>query len=441
MASARRAFETAWQMVPGMRRRQLLGAFADLIEKHVDELALCESLEVGRPIRDARELISLAPDFVRRYASLIDRPAGELGTLEGNQMAVSWRRPRGVVVAIVPWNFPVFNALVRLAPALAAGNCVVLKPSDYAPRAAALLAALASEAGLPDGCVNVVMGRGATTGHRLAAHPDADLIAFTGSNASGLAVSRAAAGSSLKPLLLECGGKSPQIVLEDVADDPALWHGVFFSAFWNSGQWCAARTRLLVPRHLRNQAVDGLRAAAEAWAVGDPLADGTRLGPLINRTQFEKVQGFVDLARREGTVMDLGTAPDRSWPAGGLYMRPALALDQPRGGTVCSEEVFGPLLTVETFDGVDDALALANAGHYGLMASIWTNRQDAAHKLARGVRAGGITVYASGAAMTAPLPDLVTNWLEPQKGSGHGIDGGLPGLHAYSTAQAVAWFS
>lgn len=437
VVAARRAFGI-WGAMPLGERRAALHRFADAIAANVEQLALIEALEAGRPLGDATMLIAQAPDFLRRYIGMIDQAQGDVIAGETRQINVSWRRPRGVVAAILPWNFPVMNMMVRIAPALAAGNCVVVKPSENTPHTAVMLAQLASEAGLPDGVLNVTLGDGAGAGRALAEHPDVDLLTFTGSTETGLAISRAAAARTLKPVLLECGGKSPQILLDDIFDDAGIWQPVFFSSFWNSGQWCAAKTRLLVPHARVQQTVDALKEAAAAWKIGDPLAGDTRLGPLINAVQRDRVERYFDAARHNGTVEPLGCPADQLDPRG-LFVQPSVALGQPRGSQVVREEVFGPLLTIEPYDDLDDAIALANDSNYGLMASAWTRRSDLAHRLSRGLVAGGITLYSSGEAAFATPPDVAGAYLEPQKQSGHGVDGGVPGLLAYSTAQSVAW--
>jgi gamma-glutamyl-gamma-aminobutyraldehyde dehydrogenase len=440
VSSARRAFQGDWgRQTTGWRTARLL-AFADLIARNVDDLALLESLEVGRPLADARALVAQAPEFIRRYARMAEVCQGDLTAAQARLLTFSWRRPRGVVAAIVPWNFPVMAAIVRIAPALAAGNTVVLKPSENAPRAPRLLASLATEAGLPDGVFNVTLGDGATTGRLLAEHHDVDLVSFTGSTASGLAVSRSAVTVRAKPVILECGGKSPQIMLDDAFDDPAVWQGVFFSAFWNTGQWCAARTRLLVPRSRLAEAIEGLEKVAATWPLGDPLAPTTRLGPLVNAAQRERVLEYFEVARGEGRLQDLGCPSDSLDPAG-QFVRPAVVIEPSRGGRITREEVFGPLLTVETFNSVDDALAQANASDYGLMASVWTSRSADAYRFARELEVGCVAVYSSAEAAFSSMQDFVNSYLEPQKRSGHGVDGGLPGLLAYTTAQSVSLFN
>ena len=250
-------------------------------------------------------------------------------------------------------------------------------------------------------------------------------------------MARAAAANTLKPVMLECGGKSPQLVLDDVIDDPDIWGPIFFSSFWNSGQWCAAKTRLLVPRGKSDLAVRGLAEASRAWKVGNPTEAGTMLGPLANRLQRDRVLEHFDRAARDGEVVRLN-CPKGAMHEEGCYAWPSVALGLPRGSAVAREEVFGPLATIEEFDDVDDAITLANLSDYGLSASVWTRRADLGHRLARGIDAGGITVCSSADALAQALPELGSNrYFEPQKQSGYGVDGGLPGLLAYTRPQSV----
>lgn len=326
IAAARKCFSDTWGRMTVRERERALHAFAAAVEAQIDRLALLEVLEVGRPISDARAVLALAPQMIHRYASMADRIQGDVIAHQDSQLAVAWRRPRGVVAAIVPWNFPVLAVMMRLAPALAAGNTLVIKPSENSPRSAVLLARIASEAGLPDGTVNVVIGPGMPTGYALAAHPDVDLVAFTGSTRTGLEISRAAATSTLKPVLLECGGKSPQLVLDDAFDDPDIWQPIFFSAFWNTGQWCAAKTRLLVPTPRIAEALEGLQRASRGWRVGDPLRTDTMLGPLVNVRQLERVREFHRTAVSAGRVVELECPAERLHPAG-TFMKPSVALE------------------------------------------------------------------------------------------------------------------
>lgn len=439
--SARRCFATSWGRLQGIERKRLLHAFADEIARHSAQLSWLETLEVGRPTRDANQLNAGADQLVRTYANMIDRVHGDLFDAADQRLGIVWRRARGVVAAIAPWNVPVMNVLLRVAPALAAGNTIVVKPSELSPRSAIFLAQLATRAGIPDGAFNVVLGSGAEAGHALASHADVNLVAFTGSSRTGMAIARAATEASLKPVLLECGGKSSQVILEDAFEDPAIWNSIFFSAYWNSGQWCVAKTRLLVPRALQQMAVEGLRAAAAHWNVGDPARPETRLGPLASALQRERVEAYFASARQLGEVVDLGCVR-HSVDSRGSYAYPSVVCGLPRGSKISKEEVFGPLMTVEGFDGIDDAIALANDTDFGLSASIWTNRSDHGFKLARSIEAGGVSVYASADAAKQSGPVLGSSrYFEPRKQSGYGVDGGLPGYLAYTSAQSVAFFN
>ncbi len=441
VASSRACFANVWGRFTGKDRRRMLLAFADKIEAHIDQLTLLEVLEVGRPIADALAINATAADLVRNYANMIEKVHGDLFRAEDQRLGVVWRRSRGVIGAIVPWNLPVMNVLMRVAPALAAGNTIVVKPSENSPRSALLLARLSSEAGIPEGAFNVVLGTGTLAGRALAGHPDVNMITFTGSTSTGKAIAQAASQSTLKPVLLECGGKSAQVMLDDMFDDPAIWRLIFFSAFWNTGQWCVAKTRLILPRGREQKAVDGLRAAAVEWTVGNPAASETRLGPVASRSQLERVEKYYDLARRLGDVIDLG-CPRKDCNPNGYFVSPSVVTRLAPGNAISREEVFGPLLTIEAFDDIDHAIALANDTEFGLSASIWTARSDLGYKLARSIEAGGVSVYSSVAAAAQGGPELGTSrYFEPRKQSGYGVEGGAPGFMAYTSAQSVAFFN
>ena len=439
--SARRCFESSWGRLSGAERKRLLHAFADQVSQHSAALSQLETLEVGRPTTDANAINRGADQLVRTYANMIDRVHGDMFDAEERRLGVVWRRARGVIGAITPWNVPVLNVLMRVSPALAAGNTIVVKPSENSARSAILLAQLAAKAGLPASAFNVVLGSGPETGNALASHPDINLVVFTGSTNTGMAIARATAEASLKPVLMECGGKSSQVILEDIFDDQAIWDSIFYSAFWNSGQWCVAKTRMLVPRALQDKAIEGLRKAAASWTVGDPFRQETRLGPLASALQRDRVEAYYSTASQLGEVIDLGC--DRQWAgAQGCYAYPSVVRGLPRGSRIAKEEVFGPLMTVEAFDDINDAIQLANDTQFGLSASIWTRRSDHGFKLARSIEAGGVWVYSSAEAAKQTGPVLGTSrYFEPRKQSGYGVEGGLPGFLAYTSAQSVGFFN
>lgn len=424
--AARSALSGEWARIGTAGRTALLQAWAARIAEEVDQLAWLETLEVGRPISDAKALIAQGPLLIGYYASLIpgleDRTDGAA------------RRPRGVIGAITPWNFPTANVLIRIIPILAAGNTLVLKPSELSPRSAVLLAQMASEAGFPAGVFNVVIGAGHSTGAALAAHPGVDMIAFTGSTRTGRAIVQASASQSLKPVMMECGGKSPQLVLPDMIGEAAIWPGVFHAAFWNSGQWCAARTRLLVPKGGLDAAVEGLCAAAD-WPVGDPRDPATRLGPLASRTQYDTVQRFREIARQTAQVVPLSVAPN-DLPERGFYAEPELILGAAQDGALIQQEIFGPLLTVQEYGDLDEAVAMADDGPYGLGATVWGADRDVAERIAAGLRVGSVDVIAEPTAR--PGMALGTPF-EPRKQSGFGVEGGLAGLAAFTAPQAITY--
>ena len=422
VASARSAFVGEWSRIGGDARAALLFAWAARIAEAVEQLAWLETLEVGRPIGDARALIAQGPLLIGFYASLIS------ALEESADGAV--RRARGVVGAITPWNFPTANVLIRAVPILAAGNTLVLKPSELSPRSAVLLAQLASEAGLPPGVLNIVPGSGHVTGAALAAHPGIDMLAFTGSTRTGQAIIQASASRSIKPLTMECGGKSPQLVLPDMIDQPEIWPGVFHAAFWNTGQWCSARTRLLVPKGGLEAVVEGLRMAAADWPIGDPRDPATRLGPLASGKQYETVQGYREIARQTARVMPLSAVPD----ADGFYAAPELALGAPQDGALVQQEIFGPLLSVQEYGDLDEAVRLADDSAYGLGATIWGADRDAAGRIAASLSVGSVDVIVAPAAR----PGLALGTpFEPRRQSGFGIEGGLAGIAAFTTPQAI----
>ncbi len=427
VAAAHLALLGEWGRISGAGRAALLLRWAARIAEEVEQLAWLETLEVGRPATDAGALIAQGPLLIGHYAGMI--PALE------DRADGAARRPRGVVGAITPWNFPTANVLIRAAPILAAGNTLVLKPSELSPRSAVLLAQLASEAGLPPGVFNVVPGAGHTTGAALAAHPGVDMIAFTGSTSTGQAIVQASASRSLKPLMMECGGKSPQLVLPDMIDQADIWPGVFAAAFWNTGQWCSARTRLLVPKGGMDAAVEGLRAASADWPIGDPRDPATRLGPLASRKQYDTVQGFREIARQTALVVPLSPVPG-ALPANGFYVEPELILYAPQDGALVQQEIFGPLLTVQEYDDLDAAIRLADDGPYGLAATIWGADRDVAEQIAAGLRVGSVDVIVAAAAR----PGLALGTpFEPRKQSGFGVEGGLAGLAAFTAPQAITY--
>lgn len=434
VASSRQGFKL-WTRLPPTQRQRLLSAFADKIEASAALLAALEALEVGRPVNDAKALVIAGATFLRTQAQWIDLIGGDVVGADDSRLSVVWHRPRGVVLAVTPWNVPVTNVLSRAAPALAAGNAVIVKPSENCPRSAVLLAKLASEAGIPDGVFNVVLGDGPNTGRLLVSHDGIDMAAFTGSTATGREITRLANLRSLKPVLLECGGKSPTILLDDIFGPEQLWRAVFAATFWNTGQLCVARTRIILPRHRMEEATAGLMAAAADWPCGNPFNSATRLGPLANARQLTGVRRFMEEADAQGRLLEL-SCPDSGRDSNGCYVQPHLVTQLDRSSRVWREEVFGPLAVLQPFDDLSEVIELANDSHYGLAATVWTNRSRDAYRLARSLEVGIVEVFSS--------PESAPEWstlqyFEPRKQSGLGVDGGLQGLRAYTAAQSVSF--
>jgi len=430
VAVARREVDGGeWSRWSAVDRGRLLARVADLLARDADRLARLETLDVGKTLADSAMVdLPAAIETFRYFASVADTIEGrviDMPPLRGRPThSYVVREPIGVVGAIVPWNAPLMITAWKLAPALAAGCSMVLKPALEAPLSILALADLLAEAGLPAGVVNVVPGA-AETGSALTTHPDVDKITFTGSPGVGRIVQRAAA-DTFKRVTLELGGKSPQIILPD-ADLTAAVRGTARGLFANQGQVCAAGTRVLVHRDVAGQVVEALVGAAEALQVGDPFDPDTTMGALITEAHRERVLGYVARGLEEGASLATGgTAVE----GGGFFMRPTVFTGAGPGMAIAREEIFGPVGTVIEYDDVDEAVALANDSSYGLAASVWTQNVGIAHDLARRLRVGSVWVNAWGA-IDPRLP-----W-GGFKQSGIGRELGRSALDAYTEEKAV----
>jgi acyl-CoA reductase-like NAD-dependent aldehyde dehydrogenase len=426
VAAARAAFDDRrWSdRSPADRKRVLLG-FAERIRAAKDELALLESLDVGKPIRDTLAVdVPSAAKTIQWYAETIDKTYGEVGPTGPDALSLVTREPIGVVAAIVPWNYPLIITAWKIGAALATGNSVVLKPASQSPLTALRLAELASEAGLPDGVLNVVPGPGAVVGPALARHPAVDKITFTGSTEVGKSLLRAVGESDVKAITLELGGKSPQVVLADVGDLEAAAQSIGWGIFYNGGQTCNAGSRLVVHRSVRAELVERIADLGRRLAPGEPLDPATRLGAIVDDRQLAKVLGYVALGQEEGARVVVGGERVRE-ESGGFYVPPTILDGVANEWRVAREEIFGPVLTVTEFDDEADALRIANDTPFGLAAGIWTRDVKKAHRLARAIRAGTVWINTFDTAdITVPFGGF--------KQSGFGRDKGLAALDGYT---------
>jgi acyl-CoA reductase-like NAD-dependent aldehyde dehydrogenase len=433
VASARAAFQNGvWSDQSPSQRARILHRFADLIDRDAQMLGLLDTLQMGMPITQSVGAAAGASHMVRYAADLADKAPDLLIPSAATALALQIRRPQGVVAAITPWNYPVHVGLGRIAPALAAGNSVVLKPSEIAPLALLHLAALASEAGLPDGVLNALPGRGSTTGKRLALHRDVDCLAFTGSTATGLLLMQYAGQSNMKALQLECGGKSPQIVFDDGGDLDALADALIQGFTHNSGQICTAGSRILVADVLYDRLVAALASRIDAAVTGRALDPATMLGPLANATQFARVSQKLTDADGTTTLIARGTTSGGSPHEIAPHLYEARDPDAP----LVQDEIFGPVAAVMRFRDADEAVRLANGTRYGLSASLWCSDFALAHQVVRQLRAGFVSVCA----VASPQPaDEGPMSGEPFGMSGMGAFGGIAGIQAYTRLQAATF--
>lgn len=437
VGSARRAFVAGdWSNLPIQGRKSVLEAFADRIAASAEELALLDSAEMGMPISEALDDAAYSAEMVRTTARLAATATSAAGTTAAGTLQLNLMEPHGVVAAITPWNFPLNQALVKIVPALAMGNSVVLKPSEVASCSALRLADLAREAGLPPGVLNVVTGLGSTAGAALAAHPDIDHLTFTGSTRTGALIQSQAASASGLPrsMAMELGGKSPQIVCESFDDLASLAPVLARGIFWNAGQVCSAGSRLLVHRSRARDLIEALVGAAAHYAPGDPFDPQTAMGPIASAAQFASVVAHLERAEREGAASIIGSLAGVS--QAGLQVRPTIYVGVEPGMAIASDEVFGPVLAISTFETREEAAAQANASGYGLVAGVWTNDLNEGHYLARALRVGAVTINGHAGALGDEAPAL---GIEPFGRSGFGSDYGLPGLKQYARLKLVSF--
>jgi gamma-glutamyl-gamma-aminobutyraldehyde dehydrogenase/4-guanidinobutyraldehyde dehydrogenase/NAD-dependent aldehyde dehydrogenase len=426
VAAARAAFEDRrWAGMAPARRKRVLIRFGDLVQQYGEELALLETLDMGKPIQYSLSVdVKSCADCLRWYGEAIDKLYDEIAPTADSSLALITREPVGVVAAIVPWNYPLIMAAWKIGPALATGNSVVLKPSEKSPLTALRLAEIALEAGLPPGVFNVLPGYGHEAGAALALHMDVDCIGFTGSTAVGKQILQMAGRSNLKRVWTELGGKSANIVCADCPDLDAAVAAAIGSIYFNQGESCNAPSRLFVEDSIKQRFLEQALDLLPSFQPGDPLDETCVMGAIVDATQLETVLGYIDKGKQDGARLLAGGGRARS-ASGGYYVEPALFDQVDAGMRIAREEIFGPVLSVFGFSDINDAVRQANATPYGLQAAVWTADLSKAIRTARALRAGTVHVNQyDGDDITVPFGGY--------KQSGNGRDKSLHACDKYT---------
>jgi acyl-CoA reductase-like NAD-dependent aldehyde dehydrogenase len=428
VSAAREAFDDKrWSGLRPGKRSEILFKVGELIKRNIPELAQLEALDAGKPVSLASGEIWSAGEVFRYYSGWPTKIYGETNPSDDNMFVYSLREPVGVCGGIIPWNFPLVMAAWKVAPALAFGNTVVVKPAEQTPLTALRLAELCGEAGVPDGVVNIVTGFGEEAGQALAQHHDVDKIAFTGSTEVGRKILHASEGN-LKRVTLELGGKSPNIVFAD-ANMKRASKGSMMGVFVNSGQVCTAGTRILVESSVHDDFVTSLVDATSSMKLGNPLEEDTGMGPVVSQEQLDRVTGYIDIGRSEGAEVVAG-GERRADLGDGYFVQPTVFAGVRNDMRIAQEEIFGPVAAVIEVGDVDEAIAVANDTIYGLAAAVWTNDVTKAHRVARGIKAGTVWVNTTG------LFDPAVSF-GGYKQSGFGRELGKHSLEAYTENKSV----
>ena len=391
VASARAALNGPWSKLSARERGKLVWKIGETLLEKADEIARLETLHNGKPIFESRQIeVPAAAECFQYYAGWADKIHGETVPVKGNYLTYTLREPVGVVAAIVPWNFPLLLTAWKVAPALACGNVVIIKPASQTPLTALALADIATEAGLPPGVLNVVTGSGATVGQMIVEHPGIDKIAFTGDTSTGKGIMKGAA-DTLKRITLELGGKSPNIVFPDADIDAAI-RGATTGIFYGKGEVCAAGSRLLVDKSIKSEFVGKVAARAKKMTPGDPLDPRTRLGAISSKKQLDTDLRYIELAKKEGAQLVAGGGRADIGTGKGYFLQPTVFDGVTPEMTIAREEIFGPVLATIEFGDVDEAIARANDSSYGLAAAVWTKDIKKAHYVARKLQAGTVWI-------------------------------------------------
>ena len=423
---ARKVFEKgSWSNMPPGQRKKILLKFSQLIERDRLELSLLDTIDMGKTINDTYNAdLPTSIDNIEWYAEIIDKLFDDISPSSKEYMGLITKEPIGVVAAIVPWNYPLWMAIWKIAPALITGNSVILKPAEQSPMSAIKIGALLAEAGLPDGVFSVLPGDGPITGKQLCLHNDIDCVAFTGSGEVGKLVLQYSGQSNMKRVQLECGGKSPNIVFADCDDLDAAAEASAYAIFGNQGEVCSAGSRLIIQKEIEKDFINRVSIISKRMQPGDPFNPDSFAGAIVNNEQLEKINKYVNIGKEEGANIEVGgniTMKD----TGGCYFEPTIFTNVNNNMRVAQEEIFGPVLTTLTFSTFEEAISIANDSQYGLAAGVWTKDINKAIKASRQIRAGTVYInnYEEGMDSTIPLGGY--------KQSGIGRDSGYQALDNY----------